>query len=404
MEAPAAMPSLCPSRTIRSAEQGNVLGTVQKTLPIADLAAENPTYLTDQLITYIGNKRSLLRLLGKAIDQVKRELGGKRLRTLDAFSGSGIVSRLLKSRSAIVYSNDIEDYARVISECYLTNVSSVSWFEVDALIERLRRVRIEEEPDRVGLFERLYAPADEDNITSTDRVFYTKANARRLDRFRRILEEYDEPLRTLVLGPLLSEASVHANTAGVFKGFYKDRNTGIGRFGGTGTDALSRIKGPIVPQRPVLSNFECDYRVFQEDANNLYRHVGNLDLVYIDPPYNQHPYGSNYFMLNLLVNYREPETISRVSGIPTDWRRSDYNVRSRAAHRLADLVANLDSRYLLVSYNDEGFVSPGEMRSILNHVGRVTEHSVAYNAFRGSRNLRNRALHVSEHLFLVKKE
>ena len=31
-----------------------------------------------------------------------------------------------------------------------------------------------------------------------------------------------------------------------------------------------------------------------------------LDLVYLDPPYNQHPYGSNYFMLNLLVDYRAP--------------------------------------------------------------------------------------------------
>ena len=36
------------------------------------------------------------------------------------------------------------------------------------------------------------------------------------------------------------------------------------------------------------------------------REYADLDLAYFDPPYNQHPYGSNYFMLNLLVHYRRP--------------------------------------------------------------------------------------------------
>ena len=41
----------------------------------------------------------------------------------------------------------------------------------------------------------------------------------------------------------------------------------------------------------------------------------NLDLVYLDPPYNQHPYGSNYFMLNVIAN-NQTTKISKVSGIP----------------------------------------------------------------------------------------
>lgn len=380
-----------------------MIGHVQQALQLGDVTVENPAYLSDQLITYIGNKRSLLPMIGKAVDQVQRELGGRRLRTLDAFSGSGIVSRLLKSRSELLYTNDIEDYARVISECFLSNADDVPWRVIDDIIEELRCAASKPVTAAPSLFERLYSPVDEDNISADDRVFYTKANARRLDTFRQMLDACDDRLRTLILGPLLSEASIHANTAGVFKGFYKDRNTGLGRFGGTGADALFRIKGPIVPKRPVLSNYQCDYVVLQEDANALHHHVGDLDLTYIDPPYNQHPYGSNYFMLNLLVNYQEPEAVSKVSGIPTDWRRSDYNVRGKAGSRFADLVTNLDARYLLISFNDEGFISPGEMRSILNDVGSVSEYTVAYNTFRGSRNLRERAIHVSEHLFLVKK-
>ena len=71
--------------------------------------------------------------------------------------------------------------------------------------------------------------------------------------------------------------------------------------------------------------------MLQEDANAVARRLKGLDLVYVDPPYNQHPYGSNYFMLDLLLRYERPERISRVSGIPADWQRSGYNVKVKVA-------------------------------------------------------------------------
>jgi adenine-specific DNA-methyltransferase len=201
----------------------------------------------------------------------------------------------------------------------------------------------------------------------------------------------------------LSAASIHANTAGVFKGFYKNRETGVGQFGGSGGDALARIRGTIELAVPVLSDVSCDCTVLQGDANEAVRLVRGLDLAYFDPPYNQHPYGSNYFMLNLIVNYRRPERISRVSGIPADWRRSGYNVRSRAADLLADLVRHTDAAFVLVSFNDEGFLSPGEMHDVLGREGTVEVVEIPYAAFRGSRNLRSRSPRVTERLFLVER-
>lgn len=364
---------------------------------------EHPAYTRQQLITCIGNKRSLLPSIALAVDDVQRQLGGRKLRTLDAFSGSGAVSRLLKSRSEIVFANDIEDYARAISACYLRNASDVDWQGVNAALTHLRDLETHLDDVQPGFIERLYAPADEERITTSDRVFYTKRNARRLDVFRQALDAFGPITRAMLLGPLLAEASIHANTAGVFKGFYKDRRTGIGRYGGTGEEALSRITGPIVPRSPILSAFESGHQVLQMDANDLPEHVGDLDLAYLDPPYNQHPYGSNYFMLNLLVNYREPDAVSRVSGIPTCWQRSDYNVRARSAAKLADLVERIDARYLIVSFSDDGFISPPEIRDILRQAGAVRELAIPYNTFRGSRNLGRRATHVTEHLFVVKK-
>ena len=363
---------------------------------------ENSEYLKRQIVTYIGNKRALLEHIAGAVETVKERLGKRRLRIFDAFSGSGIVSRLFKAHAELVVSNDIEPYAAAASRCFLTNRSEVDWEALSAIVDEMN-AKVEEAPYPPGFIEELYAPKDESRITPADRVFYTKGNARRLDNYRRMMDELPSRTRELLMGPLLSEASIHANTAGVFKGFYKDRRTGIGRFGGSGLDALSRIRGRIVLGAPVLSNFECEYRVTQDDANVVAPRLRDMDLAYLDPPYNQHPYGSNYFMLNLLLHYERPEHISRVSGIPHDWQRSGYNVRSQALPLFERLLESLDAKYILVSFNNEGFIPEETMHDTLSQFGEVETYTMRYNAFRGSRSFRNRPVHVNEHLFLVDK-
>lgn len=365
-----------------------------------NVVAENPEYVSRQLITYIGNKRALLGHIGRAVQHVKRRLGKARLAIFDAFSGSGVVSRYLKAHASLLISNDLEDYAAVAARCYLRNRGAVDLNALQAIVDDFN-ARVAREPLPLGFIEELYAPRDEANITPEDRVFYTKDNARRLDNYRRLIDTAPAELRDLLLGPLLSKASIHANTAGVFKGFYKNGQTGAGQFGGRGADALTRILGQITLEVPVLSNFECDFEVYQEDSNRLAPRLRDLDLVYIDPPYNQHPYGSNYFMLNLLVHYRRPTQISRVAGIPTDWRRSGYNVRAQSLPLLSELLRSIDAKFLLISFNNEGFITPQQMKSLLDSLGRVETFEVPYNAFRGSRNFNHRPIHVTEQLFLV---
>ena len=370
--------------------------------PWADQVSEDPDYLSRQLITYIGNKRALLAPLAVAVSRVKARLGRERLRILDAFAGSGVVSRFFKGQATFLASNDIEDFAAVIARCYLRNRSSVDWETLCCLVHQLNG-QVDDPGFVPGFIEELYAPGDENQITAQDRVFYTRRNARRLDNYRRLLETIEPQYRELLLGPLLAEASVHANTAGVFKGFYKDRRTQVGQFGGSHSDALARIRGEIRLEPPVLSRFECEVAVYQEDANALVRRLPGLDLAYFDPPYNQHPYGSNYFMLNLLVHYERPQRISRVSGIPEGWRRSAYNVRTRSLAQMRDLLQAVDAPFILVSFSDEGFIRPADMRQLLGEIGALQVIETPYNAFRGSRNLRNRSIHVTEQLFLVER-
>ena len=363
-------------------------------------AGENKSYLSEQIITYIGNKRTLLPFIDQAVCHVQNRLGKKKLRLLDLFSGTGVVARFLKQYAESLITNDMEAYSRVTNQCYLANVDAS---RCRALTEFVKDVRSQIDKEwGTGFITELYSPKDEANITKNDRCFYTQRNATFLDTAVRIIHRLEEPERTWLLAPLLAEASVHANTSGVFKGFYKN-DRGVGQFGGTSRDALFRILGDVSLKVPVFSKFRCSFEVYQQDANTVIHKLPEVDLAYLDPPYNQHPYGSNYFMLNLLVDYRRPTQISKVSGIPTEWNRSRFNQRAEAETALFDIVRNINAKFVLISYNSEGFVTHDRFMETLNACGTVTVMETTYNTFRGSRNLRGRSLHVKEFLYLLEK-
>jgi adenine-specific DNA-methyltransferase len=362
---------------------------------------EKEEYLTQQLITYIGNKRSLLGFIEDGVKIVQEKLGKAKLKIFDAFSGSGVVSRFFKQYSSLLITNDLERYATLINQCYLTNISTINIKELNEIYRDI--ISDAHNGLRSGIIRELYAPKDENNININDRVFYTVRNAMYIDTIRQLIDDVPENYKKYFLAPLLSEASIHANTSGVFKGFYKNHETGIGQFGGLNQDALFRITGDIVLPFPIFSNFEADTLIYNGDSNSIIGELPEVDLAYFDPPYNQHPYGSNYFMLNLILDYKYPESASKISGIPEDWNRSDYNKEKCAYSALSDLVGNIKAKYVLLSFNSEGFIKSGEMKSMLSSIGKLSVLETRYNTFRGSRNLYNRDIHVREYLYLLEK-
>jgi adenine-specific DNA-methyltransferase len=373
---------------------------VQGTLIPKEQIGENPAYLTEQLITYIGNKRLLLDLIGQGLAIVKNRINQKKIIIADLFSGSGVVSRYCKQHASKLITNDLEDYCKVINKCYLSNSTNRSCTEINKAYNWITH-ELSKELKR-GFISDLYSPADENNIVPSDRVFYTNRNAKFLDTARMLIGEMPSHLQFFFLAPLLSEASIHANTSGVFKGFYKSKD-GIGQYGGAGRNALSRIMKDIKICKPIFSRFDCDVDIHQCDANALAKELKRIDVTYLDPPYNQHPYGSNYFMLNLLTNYQRPNKISKISGIPIEWNRSQYNAKKEAGNSLFNLISECDSKFFLISYNSEGFIDYETFKSTLNKIGTLTILETPYNAFRGSRNLANRSIHVTEFLYLLEK-
>ncbi len=364
---------------------------------------ESQDYLSKQIITYIGNKRELLSEIESEVLYVCGKLKKDKLVCLDLFSGSGIVARLLKQYSSTIIANDLEAYSKVINECFLSNKSEFNSTLFKNYLDEINK-RIVEKPIN-GIIRKNYSPKNDKKIVSEDRVFYTNENATYIDSFRHYIDEVvPDSYRKYFLALLLTEASIHVNTCGVFKGFYKDTDTGVGKFGGKAENALVRIKGPIVINNPVLSEFESEHKVYQKDANDLAKKLKGLDLVYLDPPYNQHPYGSNYFMLNIILKNKIDGNMSKVSGIPDDWNHSIYNKKQTALVGMRDIISKLDSKFVLISYNNEGFISFDEMKNMLSDFGKVREKRIKYNTFRGSRNLRERSIYTNEFLFLLEKE
>lgn len=137
--------------------------------PSGFAAAEDPRYLREQLVTYIGSKRSFLALIGGGIGAVERKLGRPPV-ALDAFAGSGVVSRLLKGTSAKVIANDLEPYSAALAACYLADREEVPWDRLRDAIAELNATASSASAGG-GFIERLYAPVDDDAVRKSERVF-----------------------------------------------------------------------------------------------------------------------------------------------------------------------------------------------------------------------------------------
>lgn len=108
--------------------------------------------------------------------------------------------------------------------------------------------------------------------------------------------------------------------------------------------------------------------IYQKDTVELSKELKNLDIAYLDPPYNQHTYGSNYFMLNLVIKNKFDVEVSKVSGMTQDWNRSAFNKSYSALKSMKEIIENLSSKLTIISYNSEGFITFDEMSEMLKNM------------------------------------
>lgn len=366
--------------------------------------ASEDVYVYQTMLTCIGNKRKLVKHIRRIVDEVRVLLQKDKLHIVDGFAGSSVVSRELSYVADHIYTNDLELYAYLMAYCYLVHPSSEQKERIIKHIHTMNELA-EKGPYIEGIISKLYAPQDTHHVQEGERCFYTRENALIIDTLRTYIDTHvEQDIAYYCLVPLLNKASIHTNTAGVFKGFYKKGN--IGWFGGKGEFALSRITKPIRVDMPIWNHASYTPHPSHQDINKLIHELPNtIDLIYLDPPYNQHPYGSNYFMLNVIAKNEEPIDISKVSGIPSDWNKSNYNSRQSAIASMKTLLSTglEKATYLLISYNNEGIITEEDWKGLFTPY-HVKKYEINYDTFKGCRNLKDRSNKVIEIMYLVSKK
>ena len=353
-------------------------------------AAHTSEYLYHQLIPYLGNKRKLLPLIAEAVAQTGVSSG----LFADFFAGSGVVSRFAKQAGFQVIANDWEPYSQAINQCYIA-CNTLPAFAAFGSLETVYQT-LNELPNAEGYVSANLCPINDTcPDPDTERLFFTRANGGKIDAIRAQIALWarygqitpDE--EAVLLASLVYAVSYVSNTSGVFKGFHR------GWGGKTGT-ALYRILSTLTLRPPVLYDNGLDNRATQLDAQCLadcLRLSGErIAIAYLDPPYNQHPYGSNYHVLNTVALGDSPLTPGRgvpgnKSAIRTDWRterRSAYNHRAALdAYQL--LLRSLDARYILTSYSTDGLMPLAAMLDAAAERGRLSCVTHVYKRYRVSR-------------------
>ena len=97
-------------------------------------------FLLQNLLPYMGNKADNLSFIDSVLNSIvkkDKELQNKIIKFADLFSGSGVVSRLAKSKGYSVFTNDLELYAKIVTEVpiryYEEQVERIFGFVADKL-------------------------------------------------------------------------------------------------------------------------------------------------------------------------------------------------------------------------------------------------------------------------------
>ena len=127
-------------------------------------------------------------------------------------------------------------------------------------------------------------------------------------------------------------------------------------------------------------------RAVHGDAVELAAALGPFDLAYLDPPYNQHRYFTNYHVWETLVAWDAPEAYG-VARKRVDARdpqtRSAFNSRRTMADALASVVRHTHCELLVLSYNDESWLGMDELETLCRDGEQ--EREVATLAFDSAR-------------------
>jgi len=375
-------------------------------------------FCNKQLLTYLGNKRQLKDWFYQYL--LNNTKSSYSYSFCDGFSGTGIISRVAKTIPNIhtIYSNDWEYYSYITNSCYLSNMYTDpnKYMNITYYINKCNENKFINQ--NIDYMYGNYTPYDDNHIQPSDRCFFTTKNGHIIDNIRTYIDK-NVPIdyQKYCIATLLYESSVKNNTCGYFNSFYKDKVDGIqiGKYGGKNENDLNRITSEINLPIPIFSQCNKNIIVSCNDTNKFVENMNPVDITYYDPPYNKHPYGTFYFLLNEIAYWNTnkiqhlPKHTDSVRGQSNDWKRSDYNSFSKACVAFENLIEKTKSNQIIISYYNKGIIPIDKMKTILEKFGTVVDYSFDHKPYnkligQGKKFITTDKEQVNEFLFCLNKK
>ena len=306
------------------------------------------------MIKYLGSKRTLIPVLS----QLGEASGAKT--ALDLFTGTTRVAQAFKKLGMNVTASDVASYA----ECF-----GKTWIELDGdsvnhseLAEAL--AELEALPGDAGYFTQKFC---------VEARYFQPKNGERVDAIReRIESDYrDSWMYYPLLTSLILGADRVDSTTGIQMAFLKGW--------------ASRSGNRLDLRDPELLAGEG--RSIRGDALEIVKDLPPVDLAYLDPPYNQHRYFSNYHIWESLVRWDKPETYGiankRLDARDADMK-SPFNSKKTMSKALAQLVDDLKCETMVLSYNNESWLSRDDLMDIASRRGHVEIMDFDFKRYVGS--------------------
>lgn len=321
---------------------------------------------------YYGAKTKLLPFIEKV---VKSTGVNGTSNFVDLFAGTTSVGRHFKKLGYTIISNDILEFSYALSKTYIELNKQPDFKKLKSHLNIKNNQQI---------FEYLNSNADfnegfifENYSPNGGRQYFTDDNALKIDTNRLLIHNWKEAdyINELeyyyLITSLLRAVNLVSNVSGTYGAYLKSWD--------------KRALNPILMDEVEIIQSNNKNKAFKKDANELIKQI-KPDLLYLDPPYNTRQYASNYFILELIAEGwfdKKPKIYGKTGMREYDHQKSKYSSKSNALNALEDLVLNgSKSKYILLSYNNEGIIPHTSLLSALGRIGEVETHSENHKRYK----------------------
>lgn len=297
---------------------------------------------------YIGGKALLVDYI---VDTINSETENVKT-VIDIFSGSGTVGNALKAKGYSVLSNDFLYFSYVIARGTIGICAEPTFnrfdFDVIDYLNNISLVSTGYSLDQCFIYNN-YSPNE-----NCDRMYFQNKNAIKIDLIRLQIEDWNkagllsEDEYYYLLASLINAVPYVANITGVFGAYLKfwDKRT---------YNELRLEKTSIMT---------TDKQMLCTNADYTYILSEQYDLLYADPPYNSREYLPNYHILETIARYDYPE-LQGVTGMRNYENQKSVFCKKNTVHNAFEtLIRDCQSKYLLISYNNEGIISTSDLSKL----------------------------------------